>query len=189
MRRRLGLSVLLVAVLVVTGCGSDGEPKADPKPTASPSPTAPPGVDTEPPERPATMTNSSASAQEYARWFAQVVQYALESRDSRVVNAEAFDQGACSGCRSLATFIAELEQSGFWQVSDGLDIGPLKASERQDGVRVQGSFTYPRIEDLTVDGAVSKTIPAKPYGYYVDLSWDEEDESWQVRDFYFQPRA
>ncbi len=74
-------------------------------------------------------------------------------------------------------------------MSDGLDIGALKASKRKDGVRVQGSFTYPRIQDLTVDGAVSRTIPAKPYGYYVDLSWDDDDETWQVRDFYFQPRA
>lgn len=189
MRRRLGLSAVLVAALVVTGCGSKQEPKAAPQPAPSASPTAPPGVDAEPPERPAEVRNSPTSAVEYATWFAQLVRYALEYRDSSVVDAEALDQPACSGCQSLSTFVAKLERTGYWQVSDVLDMGELKASTRKGVVRVQGSFTFPKVRDLTVDGTVAKTIPAKPYDYYVDLSWDEQGGSWQVRDFYFQERA
>ena len=122
----------------------------------------------------------------YGAWFAQLVQFALEARDSRVVNQEAFDQAACTGCRSLATFVGQLEESGYWQVSDGLEMGTLKAKARQGDYRVSGSFTYPRIRDLTVDGKVARTIPAQPYGYYVDLTWDKGTKTWRVRDYYFQ---
>ncbi len=189
MRMRLALSALLATALVMTGCGSDQEPSADAKPTASPSPTAPPGVDTESPQKPGGLTATTPSAVEYARWFAQLVQYALEARNSRVVSQEAFDQAACRGCRSLATFVAQLEQSGFWQVSDELDVGRLRATTHQGVVRVQGPVTYPRVRDLTVEGSVSKTIPAKPYDYDVDVSWDDGAKTWQVRDFHLQPHS
>jgi hypothetical protein len=190
MPKRAVTPVLLVALLAFGGCGSD-DAKADTRPHPSPSasPSAPSGVATSPPPRPEGQAQTSQSAVEYASWFAQLVQYALESRDSTVVSAEAFDQGACGSCRSLASFVTDLKQSGFWQVSDDLRVGQLKASERGDVVRVQGSLTYPRIQDLTDDGKVERTIPAKPYSYYVDLSWDRPRGAWRVKDYLFQPRG
>ena len=190
MLRRVLTPVVLVAALAVGGCGSH-DPKADPSPGPSTpaSPSTPPGVDTTPPARPEGQAQTSQSAVDYAHWFAQLVQFALESRDSTVVSAEAFDQGACGACRSLAAFVADLKESGYWQVSDDLQVGSLTASARGDGIRVRGSLTYPRIRDLTEDGKVARTIPAKPYSYYVDLSWDRPRGTWRVKDYLFQPRT
>ena len=188
MLRRVLTPVVLVALLAVAACGGSQE-EADPRPAPSASPSAPPGVDTTPPSRPTGQSHTTGSAVAYARWFAQLVQFALEARDSEAVSQEAFDQAACSGCRSLATFIADLRKSGFWQVSDDLAVGRLTASGRQGVVRVTGSLTYPQVRDLTADGKVSRTIPPKPYGYKVDLSWDETKGSWRVRDYSFRPRG
>ena len=132
------------------------------------------------------MTGSAASAVEYGRWFAQLVQYALEARDSQVVQREAAVPSACTGCRSLATFVRRLKSTGYWQASEDLDLGPFRAAATNDGFRVSGSFTYPRIRDLTADGTVKRTIPAQPFGYHVDLSWDQGGSTWRVRDYYFQ---
>lgn len=187
MLMRAAVPMMLVVALVLTGCGSskDESESAD-KPTAAASQSAPPGVDTTPPARPTGLADTSQSAVQYASWFAQLIQFALEARDSRVVNQEAFDQAACSGCRSLSTFVGQLEDSGYWQVSDALEMGALKAKPRQGDFRVSGSFTYPRVRDLTADGKVARTIPAKPYGYYVDLTWDGAGKTWRVRDYQFQ---
>src|SRR4051794_18714027 len=158
MLKRAALPTMLVAALLLTGCGSKDESGSADQPTAGTSPSTPPGVDTTPPTRPTDLANTSQSAVQYGTWFAQLIQFALEARDSRVINQEAFDQGACTGCRAVATFIGQLEDSGYWQVSDGLQVGPLEAKTRQGDYRVSGSFTYPQIRDLSTDGKVARTI-------------------------------
>src|SRR5690242_6169374 len=101
MLTRAVTALALVAGLALAGCGNDSEhAAADPTPSAAASPTEPPGVDTAPPPRPAAQSDSSRSAVAYAGWFAQLIQYALEARNSRVVSQEAFDQAACGSCRS-----------------------------------------------------------------------------------------
>ncbi len=188
MPMRLALSGVVAVALVLTGCGSDGDPKAD-GPTSSPSPTAPPGLDANPPEKPAGQADTPASAVEYAGWFAHLVQYAIETRDARPVNDEAFDQASCTTCRELATFIADLESGGYWQLSDDLDLGKLRSRPTGDGIRVSGAFVYPELQDVKVDGTVEKTIPAAPYRYSVDLTWDDSDASWRVVDYTFERKS
>ena len=203
MLTRVAIPALVAVLLPVAGCGGDPKEAQSPpnpsvaassagpeaSPGASPKPTAPPGVDSAPPQKPLAQSKTSPSAVDYGRWFAQLVQYTLESRDASVVTREAADRAACSGCRSLATFTARLKRTGYWQVSDDLDIHALKAVDRNGAVRVQGTFTYPEIKDTKLDGSVDRTIRAKPYDYYVDLAWDAGATSWRVRDFYFQSRT
>jgi hypothetical protein len=194
---RLLMPVVLLVTLTLAGCGSGSGPtkQADPPPAPSPSstptskPTEPPGVDAAPPPRPGDLTDSDQSAVAYAGWFAQLIQYALEARDFHVVSAEAQDQAACSGCRSLTKFVTQLKKTGYWQVSEALDLGVLKATRKGDVVRVQGTFTYPRVQDLRLNGKVARTIGAKPYTYFVDLTWDRPHGAWRVRDYQFQERG
>ena len=80
------------------------------------------------------MTGSAPSAVDYGPWFAQLVQFALEARDSRVVKREAAVPGACTGCRSLGTFVGRLRSTGYWQVSDDLDLGAFRAAATNEGL-------------------------------------------------------
>jgi hypothetical protein len=189
MRMGGALSGLLAAALLLTGCGSGDEPKAGPRPTSSPSPTAPPGLDAAPPDRPADQAATAKSSLAYAHWFARLVQYAIEVRDSRPVNAEAFDQASCTTCRKLATFISELRQRGYWQRSDQPEIGKLTSTSGPKGTRVRGGFVYPRLEDVKVDGTVAKTLPATPYRLSVDLTWDDSASRWRVLDYTFERKS
>ncbi len=186
MSMRLAVSGMAAAVLVLAGCGGQ-EPKVDPGPTSSPSPSVPPGLDATLPEEPDGQAETPASAIEYAGWFAQLVHYAIEARDARPVAGEAFDQAGCTTCRKLATFVADLKSGGYWQLSDDLELGRLTSSRKAKGTRVAGSFVYPKLRDVEVDGSVAKTIPATTYRYSVDLTWDDSSSSWRVLDYVFEP--
>lgn len=190
MSRRLALCALALSVaLTLAGCGGEESPKSDPAPSAEASPTAPPGLDATEPTRPAKQADTSESAVEYAGWFARLVQYGVETRSSRVINAEAFDQAGCTNCVTIATLISELKRTGYWQLSDPLELGKLRAVAMDGGIRVSGSFRYPEVRNVKADGTVGRTGPAAPYRYYVDLKWDEQQKTWQVLDFIYQRKA
>jgi hypothetical protein len=182
----LALAGCLVALLALSGCGEEDTSVASPSPSAASSPTAPPGLDATEPRRPADQARTPAGAVAYARWFAQLVQYAIETRDAHPVNSEAFDQAGCTTCRQLATFTGELRRSGYWQLSDDLELGRFTATRMKGGIRVSGDFVYPEVRDVRLDGTVQKTLPRSPYDYYVDLSWDDSGHAWQVLDYSFE---
>lgn len=190
MPTRLALCALaLTAAVTLAGCGGDESPKSDPAPSAEPSPTAPPGLDATEPTRPATQSETSDSALEYGRFFAQLVQYGIETRNSRVVNAEAFDQAGCSSCVTVATLIDDLKRTGFWQLSDPVELGKMTVDPYQGGFRVKGSFVYPEAKNVKVSGEVGRTTPAQDYSYAVGLRWDGKKETWQVTDFVYLPKS
>ena len=179
----------LVTGMTVAGCGGEASPKSDPAPSAEPSPTVPSGLDATEPARPAKQAETSASAQEYAGYFAQLVQYGVETRNSRVINAEAFDQRGCTNCATIAALISDLKRTGYWQLSDPISLGPLRAVPMQGGIRVKGSFVYPEVKNVRASGKVGRTGAEATYSYYVDLRWDGEQKTWQVLDFVYQRKA
>ncbi len=190
MPNRLALcGIALVAAVTFAGCGGEESPKSDPAPSAEPSPTVPPGLDATEPTRPATQADTSESAVEYAGWFAQLVQYAVETRDSRVISSEAFDQAGCTNCATIAALISDLKSTGYWQLSEPIELRKLRAVRMDGGIRVSGSFLYPEVENVKADGTVGRTGPAAPYRYYADLKWDDGQKTWQVLDFVYQRKA
>jgi hypothetical protein len=127
---------------------------------------------------------------EFGRYFAQLVQYGIETRNSRVVDAEANDAAGCTNCRTVAKLVSELKRTGYWQRSDDpIELGPSRVVAMKGGFRVLGTFTYPKVENVRLDGEVVTTVPAEPYRYWVDLSWDDKDSSWKVRDFIYAKQA
>ena len=97
MPNRLALCGLAVVVAVtLAGCGGEDSPKSGGEPSAKPSPTGPPGLDATEPPRPTQQVETPESALEYGHYFAQLVQYGVETRNSRVIDAEAFDQAGCT---------------------------------------------------------------------------------------------
>jgi hypothetical protein len=186
MRMPLALVGCLVALLTLVACGGEEDGSAaSPTPSASSGPTTPPGLDATQPSRPTHQADTPASAVAYARWFARLVQYSIETRDAHPVNSEAFDQAGCTTCRQLATFTGELRSSGYWQLSDELELGRFTATRMKGGIRVSGDFVYPKVRDVRLDGTVEKTLPRSPYSYYVDLAWDDSARTWQVLDYSF----
>lgn len=190
MRKRLALCALALLVAVtLTGCGGEEPPKSDPAPSAEPSPTVPPGLDATQPTRPADQAETSDSAREYGTYFAQLVQYGIETRNSRVINAEVFDQASCSSCVTVATLIDELKRTGFWQLSDPIELGRFTVGPFQGGFRVRGSFIYPEAQNVKVSGEVGRTTPAQDYRYIAGLTWEDKKETWQVTDFIYLPKS
>ena len=190
MPNRLALcGIALVAAVTFAGCGGQESPKSDPAPSAEPSPTVPPGLDATEPTRPAQQAETSDSAVEYGTFFAQLVQYGIETRNSRVINAEAFDQAGCSNCATVATLIEELKRTGFWQLSDPIELGGFTVGPYQGGFRVRGSFVYPEAQNVKVDGEVGRTTPAQEYRYVVGLKWAGGRRTWQVTDFIYLPKS
>jgi hypothetical protein len=190
MPNRLALCGLAVVVAVsLAGCGGEDSPKSDPTPSAKPSPTGPPGLDATEPPRPTKQSESPESALEYGRYFAQLVQYGVETRNSRVIDAEAFDQAGCTNCRTIAALISDLKRTGYWQLSDPIKLGRLRAVPMEGGIRVKGSFVYPEVKNVKANGDVGRTGPAATYRYYVDLQWDEAKNTWQVLDFVYQRKG
>ena len=186
MLNRLGICGLaLLAAVTLAGCGSEAEPKADPKPSATAKPTEPPGLDKAGPKRPEKQSDSPESALEFGKYFAKLVQYAIEVRNSRVLYAEAFNQPGCTNCTTVAKLISELKRTGYWQRSDPIELGAFRAVALKGGYRVNGSFVYPEVEDVRVDNEVVETVPAEPYRYWVDLRFDETKKTWQVLDYIY----
>lgn len=178
--------IALLLTVSTAGCGSkEAAPKPDPKPSATAKPTAPPGLDKTAPARPAKQADAPESALEYGRYFARLVQYAIEVRSSRVLYAEAFNQSGCTNCSTVARLISELKRTGYWQRSEPVELGTFRAVAMQGGYRVSGSFIYPEVEDVTVENEVVKTVPAEPYRYYVDMKFDDKTSTWRVLDFIY----
>lgn len=180
--------MVLVAAVTLAGCGEES-PKSAPKPTATPSPTAPAGVDAVEPTKPQKLAKTPESAMEYGRYFALLVQYAIETRDSRVVSAEAFDQTGCSNCVALAKQVDGLKSDGIWQLSDPLELGKFRAVPLKGGVRVTGSFVYPAVSNVEASGKVRRTGTPAPYSYWVDLWWVEKQSTWRVLDFIYKRKS
>ena len=107
------VATALVLALGLAGCGSD-EPASKPLPAAKPSPSTPPGLDTTKPTPPAEVAKTAGSAGEFARYFADVVQYAVRIRDITPVAALARDQATCSSCRQLSDYIEGLKKDKLW---------------------------------------------------------------------------
>jgi len=180
---------LILTTAALAGCGSEDKPKADPKASAEPTPKVPASVDATEPPRPTKQAETPQSALEYGRYFARLVQYGVETRNSRVINAEAFDQAGCTNCATIAKLISELKRTGYWQVSDPIKLGKLRAVPMQGGIRVQGGFVYPKVQNVKLNGKVGRSGPAAPYRYYVDLQWDDKQQTWQVLDFVYQRKG
>ncbi len=148
MPNRLALCGLAVVVAVtLAGCGGEDSPKSDPTPSAKPSPTGPPGLDATEPPRPTKQAETPESALEYGRYFAQLVQYGVETRNSRVIDAEAFDQAGCTNCRTIAALISDLKRTGYWQLSDPIKLGKLRAIPMRGRHPGQGLLRLSRGEE------------------------------------------
>ena len=192
MRRALTTAATWAAVLVLglglTGCGSD-EPASKapaPKPTAS----TPPGLDTTEPKPPATVSMTEQSAEEFARYVADVVQHAVRIRDITPVNALARDQATCSSCRQLSDYIEGLKKDKLWTNGDDIEVGRLRVSTAGDAAyAVKGPMTYPRISFVDLEGREDSSQKQSPYRLDVDLVWDANDERWQVDDYTFALRG
>jgi len=184
------LGRVLAAVLALTlttaalaGCGSVEKPKADPSPTSKPS--VPPGLDTTPPSKP-KAAETKESAAEYGAYFAQLVQYAIRTRNVRPVMAEALDQAKCSTCRELSEFIEQkLRANKYWDTSPDIRLGKFSARPQGDGFAVQGAFRYPPGQVVTVDGAKKEDVSGAAYRFEADVVWDPDGSRWRVLDYTF----
>lgn len=171
--------------LSVAGCGGSDQETADPTPSTASSPTVPAGLDTTEPDKPAAADDLS-SATAYAAYVARLVQYSVRTRSSEPISAEAFDQGGCSSCRNLATFVEQLKRGDYFEVGDDLDLGPLTAERLGNGVRVSGRFTYPANRFVAADGTTASSQDSKPYRLSVDTRWDAARGRWLLLDYTFQ---
>jgi hypothetical protein len=188
-------AVVLVVSLMVAGCGSGQSSKSETAPVATPSPsasapssarpTSPPGLDATAPPRPTQQADTIASALDYGRYFAQVVQYAIEIRDSSVITGETDDLSGCTNCVAVASLVSQLKRTRYWQLSDPIVLGRFRAVPMQGGVRVRGTFVYPEVKSVRITGKVARTDPPDHYRYYVDLKWAEARKTWRVLDFIY----
>jgi hypothetical protein len=182
------LTIVVTAVLLALGmsaCGSD-EPASKPLPVAKPSPSTPPGLDTTKPTPPAQVEESGKSAGEFARYFAQVVQYSIRTRDSTPVAALARDQATCASCRSLSDYVEKLKKDKEWERSDDIEVGRLIVRPTGDAAyNVKGPMAYPRIGFVDVTGKEQGSQPRSPYRLDVDLIWDADRNRWQIDDYTF----
>src|SRR6478752_9370210 len=175
--------------LGLTGCGSD-EPASKPLPVAEPSPSTPPGLDTTRPTPPAKVAQTAASAGEFARYFADVVQYAVRIRDITPVAGLARDQATCSSCRQLSDYIEGLKKDKLWTNGDDIQVGPLAVLTRGGpAYNVKAPMTYPRISFVDLQGEEDSSEEVRPYRLDVDLVWDADRRRWQVDDYTFAEKG
>ena len=181
------LLALILATSVVTGCGSEDEPKADPSPTSKPS--VPPGLDTTPPHKP-EAAQTKESAVEYGRYFALLVQHAVRIRDVRPLMAEARDQAKCTSCRGVSEYIEkELRGDKVWAIEPDIRLGKFTARRTADGFKVLGAFNYPPGKFVTIDGKRKDVSSGGPYVFAADVVWDPDGSRWRVLDYTFQDKS
>ena len=183
MLTRLGCAVTtLLLALGLAACGSD-----EPSPTSAPpsaSPTAPPGLDNKAPTPPDEVADTEQSAEEFSRYFAQVVQHAIRVRDSTPVAELARDQATCDSCRGLSTYIEGLKKDKLWELADDLVISRLRVRSTGDSTYgVSGPAVYPRISFVDVTAEQQAKQDVSRYRFEVDLVWDADRERWQVEDY------
>jgi hypothetical protein len=179
----------LVLALTLAGCGND-EPAAKPLPVAQPSPSTPPGLDTTEPSPPAEVAQTARSAEQFARYFADVVQYAVRIRDITPVAGLARDQAACSSCRQLSDYIEGLKKDKLWTNGDDIQLGRLLVGTRGGpAYNVKAPMTYPRISFVDLQGKEDSSQKVTPYRLDVDLVWDGDRRRWQVDDYTFAEKG
>jgi len=191
--RALGRVLAVAIALTLTtgalaGCGSEDKPKADPSPTSKPS--VPPGLDTTPPRKP-EPANTKAGAEEYARYFALLVQHAIRVRSVRPVMAEALDQAKCTTCRQLSEFIEQdMRDEKEWEITPDLRLGKFRARAMSGGYVVNGKFEYPSGKLVAIDGSRKDVASGGAYVFKADLVWDDDGTRWRVVDYTFdRPKA
>src|SRR6478735_4057674 len=183
------VATTLVLALGLAACGSD-EPASKPLPATKPSPSTPPGLDTTKPTPPAEVAKTAGSAGEFARYFADVVQYAVRIRDITPVAALARDQATCSSCRQLSDYIEGLKKDKLWTNGDDIQVGRLLVGTRGGpAYNVKGPMTYPRISFVDLQGKEDSSQKVTPYRLDVDLVWDADRGRWQVDDYTFAEKG
>jgi hypothetical protein len=176
-----GLALVMAASLA--GCGGKEAPKSAPSPTSKPS--VPPGLDTTRPPRPEAV-ETNASAAEYGRYFARLVQHAIRVRSARPVMAEALDQAKCTTCLGLSEHIEqELRDEKSWEISPDLRLGKFSAHRERGGFEVNGAFEYPPGRVVAIDGSEKDVSPGGTYVFAADLVWDADRSRWRVLDYSF----
>jgi hypothetical protein len=185
MRTRLGALVLaLLLALGSAACGSKDEPDSKPAPSSAPSPTAPPGFDVTEPKPPKDPADTRESAEEFARYFVEVEQYATRIRDVAPIAGLARDQAACSSCRQASAYIQGLKKDQLWETGDDIEVGDLTVrSTGASAYTVAGPAVYPRIGfvDITGDGKAQQAT--SNYRFSVDLVFDADRDRWQIDDY------
>ena len=181
------LLALTVTTSALAGCGSEDEPKSAPSPTSKPS--VPPGLDTTPPSKP-EAAETKASAAEYGRYFALLVQHAVRIRSARPLMAEAYDQAKCTSCRGVSEYIEkELIADKVWEIEPDLRLNKFSARRTADGFKVNGTFRYPRGRFVAIDGSQKNTATGGSYVFAADLVWDADRSRWRVLDYTFLDKS
>jgi hypothetical protein len=180
------LSLTFGLALGLAGCGGSEEKAGQPLSVSSPEPSTPPGLDTTEPTPPARVARTPASAEEFARYFAHVMQYAVRIRDVTPVFALARDQATCSSCRQTSDYIVDLKKDELWTEGDDIEIGRLRVrTNGATGFIVDGPMTYPRITFVDRQGRHRTQQKRSPYKLDVGVQWDDARKQWQVDDYTF----
>ena len=131
-RRAVGI---VVAALLLAGCGGAPKPKALPTPSEPGTPTASttPTTPTPPVLPEAAKATSDAAVEAFARHYVDVINYATASGDDSQLLALADD--GCASCRTLATRLRTIYDAGGSIRSQGWSVTAAEVIANQPVTR------------------------------------------------------
>ena len=155
---------MIVASLVLAGCGGGSEKEPDPSPSPSPSvltsasasiPSATPTAEKVP--RAPTATPGKAGQRKFARHVMDLWGYGLRTNNAKPIVALSPKGKPCRGCAEFAATLKERKQQGWSVDFAGLKVRKVVPKQVAGHTYARSTVDIPKSDSYNTDGTFRNT--------------------------------